>query len=121
MSVIVPVLILACVVVGFGATLLFLTSLVGPVSPNPVKAMPYECGVVGVEKKDTKVSVKFYLTAILFILFDIEVIFMYPWAMILKEFISEAGVFLFLEMLFFMFIVIYGLVYVWKSGALEWD
>jgi NADH-quinone oxidoreductase subunit A len=121
MSVVIPVLTLATLVLLFGTTLVFLTSLVGPKKPNPVKAMPYECGVPGYEKRDTKVSVKFYLTAILFILFDIEVVFMYPWALIFKEFLNEAGVFLFVEMLLFIFVVIYGLVYVWKSGALEWD
>ncbi len=121
MSVVIPVMVLAIIVVVFGATLLFLTSLVGPKSPNPIKNMPYECGVVGYDNKDTKVSVKFYLTAILFILFDIEVIFIYPWAMIFQDFVADYGKFLFAEMMLFMAILIFGLFYIWKSGALEWE
>ena len=82
----------------------------------------YECGIEVQEKKDTKVSVKFYLTAILFILFDIEVIFMFPWASNFKSFIaSGAGVYIFSSMMIFLGIFIFGLWWEIKSKALEWD
>ena len=82
----------------------------------------YECGIPEQEKKDTKISVKFYLTAILFILFDIEIIFMYPWAVHFKEFIAAgAGPFVFISMAVFLAIFIFGLWWEIKSKALEWD
>ncbi len=116
-----PVLILGALVILFGGGLIFLVSFLGPSKPSAEKSMPYECGLVGVEKRDTKVSVKYYLVAILFILFDIEVIFMYPWAIIYKSNLAEAGTFLFIEMMFFMAILIFGLFYIWKAGALDWE
>lgn len=117
-----PVLILLGVVVVFGAGLLFLTSLAGPkVKKSKVKQMPYECGIPGEETETTKVPIKFYLTAISFILFDIEVIFLYPWALIYPDKIAEYGAFMLLTMGVFMGILIYGLYYEWKAKALEWD
>jgi NADH-quinone oxidoreductase subunit A len=82
----------------------------------------YECGIPVQEKKDTKISVKFYLTAILFILFDIEIIFMYPWAVNFKNFLAAgAGTFVFTSMFVFLAIFIFGLWWEIKSKALEWD
>jgi NADH-quinone oxidoreductase subunit A len=82
----------------------------------------YECGIPVQEKKDTKISVKFYLTAILFILFDIEIIFMYPWAVNFKNFLaSGAGTFVFTSMFIFLAVFIFGLWWEIKSKALEWD
>jgi NADH-quinone oxidoreductase subunit A len=89
---------------------------------DAVKLAPYECGIPGVEKKDTKVSVKFYLTAILFILFDIEIIFMYPWATSFKEMIASGiGLYALIAMMVFILIFIFGLFWEIKSKALEWD
>lgn len=86
------------------------------------KYEPYECGIPGQEKSDTKVSVKFYLTAILFILFDIEIIFMYPWAVTFREFIADgSGVAVGSAMLVFLLVFIFGLFWEIKSKALEWD
>jgi len=118
-----PVLLLGLVVIIFGGGLLFLTSLVGPKRnrADRRKQMPYECGVPGQETETTKVPVKYYLTAILFILFDIEVVFMYPWALIYTEQLKSAGMFLFLEMMVFMVILIFGLVYVWRNRGLQWE
>jgi len=118
-----PVLVLAAVVFLFGGGLLFLTSLVGPkLNPNDKrKLMPYECGVFGQETATTRVPVKYYLTAIIFILFDIEVVFMYPWALIYKEYLSTAGLFLLVEMLVFMAILIFGFIYVWRNRGLQWE
>ncbi len=116
-----PVLVLAIVVIGFVIVSLGLTFFAGPKrKPTLQKQMPYECGIPGVENQTTKFSVKFYLTAILFILFDIEVIFLYPWALIYTDFLNY-GPFIFIEMVVFMTILTFGLVYVWKANALDWD
>lgn len=109
----------------FGAALLLLASkLKGgiDVAPDEVKLAPYECGIPSQEKKETRVSVKFYLTAILFIIFDIEIIFMYPWAITFKDFIKTGqGLFVLGSMGFFLLVFIFGLFWEIKSKALEWD
>ncbi len=107
----------------FGTGLLFLARWTGGrrVS-SAVKLEPYECGIPGQDKKDTKVSVKFYLTAILFILFDIEIIFMYPWALTFRDFIASGqGLGVLIGMMIFIAIFIFGLFWEIKSKALEWD
>lgn len=117
-----PVLILFVIVVVFGAGLLYLTSLTGPkAKQTAARLMPYECGIPGQEAHTTKIPVKFYLTAISFILFDIEVIFLYPWTLIYTENIQKIGIYLLISMGVFMGILIFGLFYEWKSGGLEWD
>lgn len=107
----------------FGALLLWVASKTGgKLKVNPSKMEAYECGIPGIEKKETKISVKYYLTAILFILFDIEIIFMYPWAVSFREFIdSGAGAYVFISMMVFIGIFIFGLFWEIKSKALEWD
>ena len=117
-----PVVILFVLVVVFGATMLIVTSLLGPkLKKNPIKMMPYECGVVGEETQTTKIPIKFYLTAISFILFDIEVIFLYPWALIYSEKVKDYGLYLLAGMGVFIGILTFGLFYEWKAKALEWD
>ena len=113
------VIFIAC----FGALLLWIASKTGgKLNYNPVKMEAYECGIPGVEKKETKISVKYYLTAILFILFDIEIIFMYPWATNFREFIAGGiGTYALVSMLVFLGIFIFGLFWEIKSKALEWD
>jgi len=116
-----PVLVLGAVVIGFAVLMLSLTFMAGPKrNPTPEKQMPYECGVQGIDMRTTKFPVKFYLTAILFILFDIEVIFLYPWAIVYVDFLKR-GPFIFIEMAFFMVFLTFGLFYVWKGHALDWD
>ena len=108
----------------FGLILLVLANKIGSLikASSAIKSEPYECGIPGEEKRDTKISVKFYLTAILFILFDIEIIFMYPWALTFKDFIkSGSGVFLLSSMGVFLAIFIYGLYWEIKSKALDWE
>ncbi len=107
----------------FGLVLVNLARLFGgPSTYNKVQADTYECGIPEIEKKDTKISVKFYLTAILFILFDIEIIFMYPWATNFREFIAGGiGTYALVSMLVFLGIFIFGLFWEIKSKALEWD
>jgi len=110
-------------IAAFGSFLVWLATKTGGKSIyHPVKYEPYECGLPSLDKKDTKVSVKFYLTAILFILFDIEIIFMYPWAVTFRDFIGAgAGTSVFVAMLVFIAIFIFGLFWEVKSKALEWD
>ncbi len=108
----------------FGTALIYLARFTGGMRKDnsAVKKEVYECGIPGQDKKDTKISVKFYLTAILFILFDIEIIFMYPWAITFKEFIAKGqGAFIFVSMMIFIAIFIFGLFWEIKSKALEWD
>ena len=116
-----PALVLIVVVVAFVAISIYLTSLSGPRrNPTVEKQTPYECGILGIDMKSTKFPVKFYLTAILFILFDIEVIFLYPWALIYTDLLKK-GPFIFIEMIIFMAVLTFGLFYVWMGHALDWD
>jgi len=116
------VIFIAIFVLCFGAALLLLASQLGTRKADPVKYESYECGIPVQEKKDTKISVKFYLTAILFILFDIEIIFMYPWASNFQEFIRTGqGGLVFGSMMIFIAVFIFGLFWEVKSKALEWD
>lgn len=106
----------------FGCFLLFLASKTGTRSYDPVKLQSYECGIPAQEKKDTKVSVKFYLTAILFIIFDIEIIFMYPWAVGYRDFLAAGqGLYVLGAMFVFLLVFIYGLFWEVKSKALDWE
>ena len=108
----------------FGTILIFLARAIGGMAKRSSQAKMdiYECGIPEQEKKDTKISVKFYLTAILFILFDIEIIFMYPWAVNFRDFMAGGvGPFVFVSMMIFLAIFIYGLWWEIKSKALEWD
>jgi len=124
MSQLLPVLILAVFVITFGCLLMGLTSLISirAPKPDPVKDETYECGLPSDNSGPTKISIKFYLTAILFILFDIEIIFMYPWAMTYGDFISNGyGLYVFSAMAVFIGIFIFGLFWEVKSKALEWE
>lgn len=108
----------------FGTFLIYLARAIGGrrMNNSAAKRDIYECGIPGQEKRETKVSVKFYLTAILFILFDIEIIFMYPWAITFRDFISSGhGTYVFSAMMIFLAIFIFGLFWEIKSKALEWD
>ncbi len=110
------ILVLFVIAGGIAATLHFLTSTLGPRAPNPLKSEPFECG--NIPKNLTKrVSVKFYVVALLFILFDMETVFLFPWAVIYRD-LGWLG---FWSMLSFVFILTLGLVYVWKKGALDWE
>ena len=108
----------------FGTFLIFLARAIGGQRKDnsAVKRDIYECGIPSQEKKESRISVKFYLTAILFILFDIEIIFMYPWALSFRDFIaSGAGTPVLISMGIFVAIFVYGLWWEVKSRALEWD
>ena len=100
------------------------SALLRPRRPTPAKVAPYECGIVPERiPKGERFPVKFYLVAMLFIVFDIETVFLFPWATIFRE-AGALGIgtgFLLVEMLVFILILAVGYVYVWKRGALEWD
>lgn len=93
-----------------------LSEKLGPRKPNAAKNMPFECGEKPYELPAGRHTVKFYIAGMLFVLFDIEMIFFFPWAVIYRE----LGLFGFIEMIVFMAILVLGFVYAWKKGALEW-
>jgi NADH-quinone oxidoreductase subunit A len=111
-----PVLIVMVAAIGLGAILSGLAAFVGPRRPNPIKSQPYECGVPIVSERD-RMSVKFYLTAILFILFDIETVFLYLWATTFRD----LGWFGVIEVMVFVTMLVIGYVYVIRRRALAWD
>ena len=82
--------------------------------------MPYESGVAPVAETRIRFSIRFFIIALLFIIFDIEIVFLYPWAVVFKDFLSF-GTFIFFEMVIFLAILLFGYVYVWRNGALEWE
>lgn len=103
-----------------GGAILLLTTLLGAGIPNKRKSTPFECGVPSYGSAHHRFSVRFYLVAILFLLFDVEGIFFYPWAIVYKKYLSINS-FILIEMVFFVAILLVGYVYVLKKGALEWE
>ncbi len=112
-----PLFIHVLVAMGLAAAILLLSSLVGHRRPSREKQQPYECGVVPTGDAREPFSIKFYLVAMVFILFDVEAIFLYPWALVYRE----LRLFGFVEMLLFVLVVLAGYVYLWKKGALDWN
>jgi NADH-quinone oxidoreductase subunit A len=116
-----PVLIQILLAVGMGLGILFASHLFGQKAiAGKIKDSPYECGLAANTKGETRYSVKFYITAMLFILFDIDVVFLIPWVLTHRDLVA-AGIPILGPMLFFTFILVAGLVYELKSGALEWE
>ena len=114
-----PVLLQIVVAVGFAASALVVSVLLGKTGRrNRTKDTPYECGMVPQGEVQPRFSVKFYLVAMLFILFDLEIVFMYPWAVVYREAIKESGL-IFWSMLSFISILMVGYVYALKKGALD--
>jgi NADH-quinone oxidoreductase subunit A len=113
----VPVLVFLILVTGFGVVSLLGSRLLGMRKPRPEKLVPYECGVHPIGTARDRFSVKFYLVAMLFLLFDIEAVFLFPWAVVYRE----LKLFGFFEMLLFIAAILGGYIYVWKKGALEWE
>jgi NADH-quinone oxidoreductase subunit A len=123
----VPILIFAVVAVALSAIAVLVPPLLGPKRPNDVKLAPYESGKIPIGPARRRFPIQYYLYAVLFILFDIEVVFLFPWARVFKDLrgtapatvsprlvgLAEAGV--------FVLILVLGLIYVWKKGGLEWE
>jgi NADH-quinone oxidoreductase subunit A len=101
---------------GFALTSVVLSGLLGPSRPTPEKSAPYECGMPPVGDARERQSVKFYLVAMIFLLFDIEIAFLYPWAMALRQ-LGWPG---FFQVVLFMALLLAGFVYVWRKGVLDW-
>ena len=112
-----PVLVQALLAMGLAAGLLTVSYLLGKKVRNRVKDMPYESGITPTGDARSRFSVKFYLVAMLFILFDIEAIFLYPWVVVYRE----LKMFAFVEMLVFVILILSGFFYIWKKGALDWS
>ena len=112
-----PVLLFLLVGTGLGVALVSIGKILGPNRPDTEKNAPYECGFEAFEDARMKFDVRYYLVAILFILFDLEIAFLFPWAVVLHE----IGTFGFVAMVLFLAILVVGFVYEWKKGALEWE
>lgn len=112
-----PILIFLVIGILAGLIPLVLGISIGPHKPDPAKNSPYECGFEAFEDSRLKFDVRFYLVAILFIIFDLEIAFLFPWAVAL----DDVGVFGLLAMAVFLLILVIGFVYEWKKGALEWE
>ncbi len=112
-----PVLIFIVVGVVVGGVMILMGSMLAPNRPDSEKLSPYECGFEAFEDSRMKFDVRYYLVAILFILFDLEIAFLFPWAIVLKE----IGWFGYISMSMFLGILVIGFIYEWKKGALEWE
>jgi len=112
-----PVLLQALIAMAVAAGMLGASFLLGKKVRNRVKDMPYECGITPTGNARERFSVKFYLVGMLFILFDIEAIFLYPWVVVYRD----LKMFAFVEMLLFIILVLAGFFYIWKKGALDWS
>ncbi|MBI3933053.1 MAG: NADH-quinone oxidoreductase subunit A [Acidobacteria bacterium] len=113
----IPVLLLLGVLILLAGGMLLLSYLLGTHRPTRAKLAPYECGIAPTGDARQRFSVKFYLVAMVFILFDVEVVFLYPWAVIFHQ----LRMFGFLEMLLFLLLVLPGFIYLWKKGVLDWS
>ena len=113
----VPILVFILIGVLFGILPIAAGKLLGPHKPDNEKLSPYECGFEAFEDSRMKFDVRYYLVAILFIIFDLEIAFLFPWAVVLKD----IGVFGFIAMAVFLGILVVGFIYEWKKGALEWE
>ncbi|MDJ0665533.1 MAG: NADH-quinone oxidoreductase subunit A [Acidimicrobiia bacterium] len=112
-----PIALAFILAVGFATVSLTLSRLLAPKKPTPEKLAPYECGIVPLQEPAQRFPVKFYLVAMLFVIFDVEIIFLFAWAVRWQEF-GWAGI---AAMGIFVLLVIETLVYVWKRGALDWN
>jgi len=112
-----PILLFLFVAGGIGVALLGIGAVLGPRSSGRAKEAPYECGFEAFEDARMKFDVRYYLIAILFIIFDLEIAFLFPWAVVFKQ----LGIVALIEMLMFLLLLLLGFVYCWKKGALEWE
>ena len=117
LSAYIPIAIFVAVATGFALFTLVFTSLIHPSKYNKVKLEPYECGIEPTTDARDRYSIRYYLVAMLFVIFDVETVFMFPWAVILQALGNTA----FIEMMLFLAILTFGLAYAWKKGVLEWE
>jgi len=112
-----PIFIFILIAIGMGAAPLILTLFVSEQKPDAEKLSAYECGFEAFEDARLQIDVRFYLLAILFVIFDLESAFLFPWAIVL----DQIGLFGFVEMVLFLVILLVGFIYAWKKGALQWE
>jgi NADH-quinone oxidoreductase subunit A len=112
----IPILLFILVAIGFAAVALIFAWLVRPEKHEKVKLEPYECGIEPLTDARDRYSFRYYLIAMLFVIFDVETVFMFPWAVIM----DRLALFGLIEMIVFLFILVVGYFYAWKQGALEW-
>ncbi len=113
----IPILVFLVIGILFGVVPMLAGFVLGPRRPDSEKLSPYECGFEPSEDSRMKFDVRYYLVAILFIIFDLEIAFLFPWAVVL----DQIGLFGFLAMMLFLAILVIGFIYEWKKGALEWE
>ena len=111
------ILIFVCIAFGFACFAIIASYLLGQRKPTAIKQAPYECGMTTVGSTYKRIPIKYYIVAMLFLLFDIEVVFLYPWAVVFKQ----MKAFAFVSMAIFIDILLVAYVYIWKKGALEWE
>ena len=112
-----PIIIFLIIALGLSCVFVVINFILSPKKPDPEKLSAYECGFDAFDDSRMEFDVRFYLVAILFIIFDLEVAFLFPWAVAL----SDIGLFGFISMMIFLFLLTIGFIYEWKKGALEWD
>ena len=112
-----PILIFMCITLVMGSVFIVLGKLLGPSRPDAEKNSPYECGFEAFEDSRMKFDVRYYLVAILFIIFDLEIAFLFPWAIVL----DQIGTFGLVAMAVFLAVLVIGFIFEWKKGALEWE
>ena len=112
-----PIMIFIAIGIAIGVLPILAGFLLGPHKPDSEKLSPYECGFEAFEDSRMRFDVRYYLVAILFIIFDLEIAFLFPWAVVL----DSIGLFGFLAMMVFLGILVIGFIYEWKKGALEWE
>ena len=112
-----PILIYVAIAFAFAVFAIVASALLGQRKPTAIKQSPYECGMTTIGPTYRRIPIKYYIFAMLFLLFDIEVVFLYPWAVVFKEF----KVFAFVSMAVFIGILLIAYIYIWKKGALEWE
>ncbi len=112
----IPIAIFIAVATGFALFTIFVSTLLHPRKYNKVKLEPYECGIEPATDARDRYSIRYYLVAMLFVIFDVETVFMFPWAVIF----DKLPLFFLIEMIVFVFILVVGYYYAWQKGALEW-
>jgi len=117
----IPVLIVLAVALIFGSILVLTSTIIGPQRPNREKTSTYESGMKPVGTTRQRISIKYYLVAMFFIIFDLEVIFIYPWAVQFKKLFGQYGISVFLSMLIFLVVLELGYLYAYKKGGFKWD
>ena len=117
----IPVFLVIIIALIFAAAVIYSSVIFGPHRPDKIKTMPYESGKNPVGTVNERISIKYYLVAMLFIIFDIEVIFIYPWGVEFRKLFAEIGIFAFFPMLIFLIVLEMGFLYIYMKGGLKWD